>query len=49
MAVGQWFRDAASYVSPADDLVEAFPFFQEPHSGVLQDRVLVSDYVYDEC
>src|SRR4051794_41712471 len=30
IAEGQWYRYAPSYVSPANHLLEGFPFIQEP-------------------
>src|SRR5438876_7744627 len=40
----QWYRYAPSYVSPADLLLEGFPFIQAPLSVALQERVLVRHY-----
>src|SRR5690606_40656826 len=45
----QWYRYAPSYVSPAYHLLEGFPFIQEPHSGDLQERVLIRHHDYDQC
>src|SRR5688500_19746316 len=36
IAEGQWYRHAASYVSPPYLLLEGFPFIHAPHSGDLQ-------------
>src|SRR5207244_13497799 len=49
IAEGQWYRYAPSYVSPAYHLLEGFPFIQEPHSGDLQERVLIRHHDYDQC
>src|SRR5258707_13082384 len=49
VAEGQWYRYAPSYFSPAYDLLEGFPFIQEPPSGALQERVLIRHDDYDEC
>src|SRR5207237_1061802 len=49
IAEGQWYRYAASYVSPAYHLLEGFPFIQEPPSGDLQERVLIRHHDYDQC
>src|SRR5206468_4754042 len=46
---GQWYRYAPSYVSPAYQLLEGFPFIQEPPSGDLQERVLIRHHDYDQC
>src|SRR5207247_3523140 len=45
----QWYRYAASYVSPAYLLLEGFPFIQDPPSGDLQERVLIRHHDYDQC
>src|SRR5438552_11966072 len=47
--LGQWYRYAPSYVSPAYHLLEGFPFIQEPPSGDLQERVLIRHHDYDQC
>src|SRR3989442_14238543 len=49
IAVGQWYRYAPSYVSPAYNLLEGFPFIQEPPSVDLQERVLIRHHGYDQC
>src|SRR5699024_4070078 len=49
IAEGQWYRYAASYVSPAYHLLEGFPFIQEPPSRDLQERVLIRHHDYDQC
>src|SRR5204862_392308 len=49
IAEGQWYRYAPSYVSPAYQLLEGFPFIQEPPSGDLQERVLIRHHDYDQC
>src|SRR5258708_4422817 len=45
----QWYRYAHSYVSPADPLLEGFPFIQAPPAGDLQYRVLIRHHDYDQC
>src|SRR5205809_682581 len=49
IALGQWYRYAPSYVSPAYHLLEGFPFIQEPPYGELQERVLIRHHDYDQC
>src|SRR3989442_16003989 len=48
IAEGQWYRYAPSYVSPADDLLEGFPFIQEPPSADLQELVHIRHHEDDE-
>src|SRR4051794_41933966 len=40
IAEGHWYRYAPSSVSPASNLLDAFPFIHEPPSKVLQTRGL---------
>src|SRR5207237_407071 len=47
IAEGQWYRYAPSYVSPAYHLLEGFRFIQEPPSGDLDERVLISHHDYE--
>src|SRR5205809_7819819 len=49
IAEGQWYRYAPSYVSPASQLLEGFPFILEPPSGDLRDRVLLRHPDDDQC
>src|SRR5439155_26209946 len=49
IAEGQWYRYAASYVSPSYDLLEGFPVILDPPSGDLQERVLIRHHDYGQC
>src|SRR5690606_40711074 len=40
---------SAFLLNRSSDLLEGFPFIQEPPSGDLQERVLIRHHDYDQC